>query len=172
MIECKLVPVRWEGALLGVTGIGFGGLFLWLALRNIDPAEARASLRQLSRFWLFAGVVLYLSSIGVRRLRWGVLLRTADDAKWRHPAEALLIGFAANYVLPGRVGLLRADYARIFNMSRFTSVGTIVVGIRLHRNRDSRMRVHVESSPVQRASAVPAKAPAPATLIISGMYSQ
>jgi hypothetical protein len=129
MSEYKLVRGRWKGALLGVAGIGFGGVFLWLALRDIDPAEARAALRQLNRFWLLAGVALYLGSIGVRCLRWGVLLRAADDVKWRHAAEALLIGFAANYVLPGRVGeLFRADYARrIFNMSRFTSVGTIVV---------------------------------------------
>jgi uncharacterized protein (TIRG00374 family) len=49
--------------------------------------------------------------------------------KWRHAAEALLTGFAANYILPARVGeLFRADYARrVFNMSRFTSLGTIVV---------------------------------------------
>ena len=41
----------------------------------------------------------------------------------------MLTGFAANYVLPGRIGeLFRADYAhRVFNMSRFTSLGTIVV---------------------------------------------
>ena len=40
-----------------------------------------------------------------------------------------MTGFAANYILPGRVGeLFRADYARrVFNMSRFTALGTIVV---------------------------------------------
>ncbi len=40
-----------------------------------------------------------------------------------------MTGFAANYVLPGRVGeLFRADYARrVFNKSRFTALGTIVV---------------------------------------------
>ena len=40
-----------------------------------------------------------------------------------------MTGFAANYVLPGRAGeLFRADYARrVFNMSRFTAFGTIVV---------------------------------------------
>lgn len=129
MSEYRATGGRWKGALLGVAGIAFGGVFLWLALRHVDPAEARAALQQLSRLWLLASVVLYLAGIGFRWLRWGILLRAADEVKWRHVGEALLIGFAANYVLPGRAGeLFRADYARrIFNMSRFTSVGTIVV---------------------------------------------
>lgn len=72
--------------------------------------------------------MLYLTSIGLRCIRWGVLLRATDEVKWRHAGEALLT-VAANYVLPGRVGeLFRADYARrVFNMSRFASLGTIVV---------------------------------------------
>ena len=79
--------------------------------------------------WLIAGVAVYLAAIGLRCLRWGILLRATGSVKWRHAAEALVTGFAANYVLPGRVGeLFRADYARrVFNMSRFTALGTIVV---------------------------------------------
>ena len=79
--------------------------------------------------WLIADVVVYLAGIGVRCLRWGVLLRATGSVKWRHAAEALVAGFAANYVLPGRVGeLFRADYARPrLRLSRFTALGTIVV---------------------------------------------
>ena len=74
-------------------------------------------------------VAIYLLSIGVRCLRWGLLLRATNNVSWRRAAEALVTGFAAHYVLPGRIGeLIRADYARrVFNMSRFTSLGTIVV---------------------------------------------
>jgi glycosyltransferase 2 family protein len=68
-------------------------------------------------------------SIGLRCLRWGFLLRATGSVKWRHAAEALITGFAANYILPGRIGeVFRVDYARrVFNMSRFISLGTIVV---------------------------------------------
>lgn len=116
-------------AILGGAGIGLGGVFLWLATRSLHPAEVAATLRQLDGNWLIAGVAVYLVSIGIRCLRWGVLLRATDSVKWRHAAEALVTGFAANFLLPGRVGeLFRADYARrVFNMSRFTSLGTIVV---------------------------------------------
>ncbi len=119
----------WRHALLGGAGIVLGGLFLWLAVRHINADEVAAALRQMDGKWLVAGVAFYLAAIALRCLRWGVLLRATDNVKWAHAAEALLTGFAANYVLPGRVGeLFRADYARrVFNMSRFTSLGTIVV---------------------------------------------
>ncbi len=115
--------------ILGGAGIVAGGVFLWLALRHIDPGDLERALREMQGKWLIAGVAVYLGAIGLRCLRWGVLLRATGSVKWRHAAEALVTGFAANYVLPGRVGeLFRADYARrVFNMSRFTALGTIVV---------------------------------------------
>jgi glycosyltransferase 2 family protein len=116
-------------ALAGGLGVLLGGVFLWLALRQTDPQELKSALHEMNGYWLIIAVAVYLLSIGVRCLRWGVLLRATDNVKWRHAAEALVTGFAANYVLPGRIGeLFRADYARrVFNMSRFTSLGTIVV---------------------------------------------
>src|SRR5262249_44498893 len=119
----------WKPAFLGGSGIILGGVFLALAVRTVDPADLAAALQGVDWRWLIAAVAIYLTSIALRCMRWGVLLRATDSVKWRHAAEALLTGFAANCVLPGRVGeLFRADYARrVFNMSRFTSLGTIVV---------------------------------------------
>jgi uncharacterized protein (TIRG00374 family) len=118
-----------EHVLLGAIGFLLGGVFLWLAMRNVNPADIKTTLRQVDIGWLIAGVTLYLLSIGVRCLRWGILLRATGSVKWRHAAEALVTGYAVNFVLPGRVGeLFRADYAhRIFKLSRFTSFGTIIV---------------------------------------------
>lgn len=120
---------HWKHVILGGAGILLGGVFLWLAVRDLDLRDIETVLRQLDPQWLIAGVAIYLASIGVRCLRWGVLLRATVNVKWRHASEALVTGFAANFVLPGRVGeLFRVDYARrVFHMSRFTSFGTIVV---------------------------------------------
>jgi uncharacterized protein (TIRG00374 family) len=120
---------NWKPALLASFGVFLGGIFLWLALRKINPSDVEIMLQRVNRNWLLVAVAIYLLSIGLRCLRWGVLLRATDKVKWRHVTEALVTGFAANYVLPGRVGeLFRADYAsRVFKMSRFTSIGTIVV---------------------------------------------
>jgi glycosyltransferase 2 family protein len=118
-----------EHVLLGAIGFLLGGVFLWLAMRNVNPADIKTTLRQVDIGWLIAGVTLYLLSIGVRCLRWGILLRATGSVKWRHAAEALVTGYAVNFVLPGRVGeLFRADYAhRVFKLSRFTAFGTIIV---------------------------------------------
>jgi glycosyltransferase 2 family protein len=113
----------------GIIGLALGGLFLHLALRNISRQDFEAVLQRFDRSWLAIGVAVYMASIALRCLRWGILLRTNGAVKWRHAVEALLAGYAANYLLPARIGeLFRADYAmRLFHMSRFTSLGTIFV---------------------------------------------
>ncbi len=120
---------NWRRVAVGTFGVVIGGVFLWLALRHVDPRDLERALREMDSKWLIASVAIYLAAIGLRCLRWSILLRATGTVKWRHAAEALVTGFAANYVLPGRVGeLFRADYARrVFNMSRFTALGTIVV---------------------------------------------
>lgn len=113
----------------GVIGLALGGLFLYLALRNISRQDFEAVLQRFDRSWLALGVAVYMASIALRCLRWGILLRTNGAVRWRHAVEVLLAGYAANYLLPARIGeLFRADYAmRLFQMSRFTALGTIFV---------------------------------------------
>src|SRR5262249_4236895 len=120
---------NWKHALLGGTGIVLGGAFLWLAMRNVARSDIETTLRQVDVKWLGIGVMIYLASISLRCLRWGFLLRGTGSVKWRHAAEALITGFAANFIMPARIGeLFRADYAhRVFKMNRFTTFGTIVV---------------------------------------------
>jgi uncharacterized protein (TIRG00374 family) len=127
--EAPSSGANWRRASIGTLGVVIGGVFLWLAVRHVDPRNLERALREMEGKWLIAGVAVYLAAIGLRCLRWGILLRATGTVKWRHAAEALVTGFAANYILPGRVGeLFRADYARrVFNISRFTALGTIVV---------------------------------------------
>ena len=115
--------------LLALAGLVIGIVFLWLTLRGIDGADLARAVSRVRYQWLAAGVLFYLASIGLRSLRWSILLRASGKVRWRHVFEALLTGFAANYLLPGRIGeLFRAEYARrLFKISRFTSIGTIVV---------------------------------------------
>jgi uncharacterized membrane protein YbhN (UPF0104 family) len=114
---------------LSLCGLATGALLLWIALRGIDPSEIEAAIGQVNPLWLAGASTAYLASIACRCVRWGTLLRATGSVKWRHVAETLIVGFAANYLLPGRIGeLFRAEYARrLFDMSRFTSLGTIVV---------------------------------------------
>jgi uncharacterized membrane protein YbhN (UPF0104 family) len=102
---------NWRRPATGALGVVICGVFLWLALRHVDPGDLERALREMDGKWLIAGVSVYLAAIGLRCLRWGILLRATGRVKWRHAADALVTGFTANYVLPGRVGeLFRADY--------------------------------------------------------------
>jgi glycosyltransferase 2 family protein len=121
--------VVFRGVLFGAVGLLVGLFFLYLALRDLDRRDIEAVLLRFDGAWLAAGMAIYFASIVLRCLRWGTLLRRNGDVKWRHAGEAFLAGYAANYLLPGRIGeLIRAEYAtRLFHMSRFTALGTIFV---------------------------------------------
>ena len=43
---------------LGGAGIALGGAFLWLAMRDIDPAVVASTLRQVNGYWLVVSVIL------------------------------------------------------------------------------------------------------------------
>src|ERR1043166_2474559 len=80
----------------GIAGLALGGLFLYLALRNIRRQDFEPVLQRFDRSCLAIGVAVYMGAIDVRSLRWGVLLRTNESVKWRHAVEALLDGEAEN----------------------------------------------------------------------------
>jgi uncharacterized membrane protein YbhN (UPF0104 family) len=124
LISSLKAPPRWviaKRVALGLSSIVLGGVFLWLALRGISRRDVVIAVSQLSSLWLVIAVSIYLSSIALRCLRWGILLRANGYVNWRHVAEALIAGYAANCILPARLGeLFRADYARrLFHISRF-----------------------------------------------------
>jgi len=79
---------NWRRAAIGTFGVVIGGVFLWLALRHIDPGDLERALREMEGKWLITGVAVYLAAIGLRCLRWGILLRATGSVKWRHAARA------------------------------------------------------------------------------------
>ncbi len=72
---------------------------------------------------------IYWVELTFRIQRWAIILRPVRALRFRQIAMALIIGYAANNVLPARLGeLFRADFlGRRFKVSRFSAVGTIVI---------------------------------------------
>jgi len=70
-----------------------------------------------------------LADIAVRALRWKLILVPVADVKYVRTVQYLTIGYAANNVLPARLGeLVRAHYVGDREgVSRSTALGTIVV---------------------------------------------
>jgi len=111
--------MRWNGK--AVVGILLSVILLWWTLRGEDPA---AILREIGQAdpWLFLLAVI-VATLGLvpRAIRWGILLRpVADDIPFRSRFAATSIGFAANNLLPARVG----EFARAFSLGRLSRVPT------------------------------------------------
>jgi uncharacterized membrane protein YbhN (UPF0104 family) len=108
----------WRRAAIGALGVVIGGIFLWLALRHIDPGDLERALREMDAKWLIAGVAVYLGAIGLRCLRWGILLRAKEWVLLVGAAASILFGAALIFILLSqridlrRLGVMESIAAR------------------------------------------------------------
>src|SRR4051794_39818318 len=112
-------------------GVGFvvGGVLLWLALRGINSESLASAFTSMSLQWTLAAVAFYYMELGIRSIRWWLIVRQVADLRLSQVAIALLVGYAVNAILPARIGeLFRADYCgRQYGVSRTKIIGTIVI---------------------------------------------
>jgi len=110
-------------------GTAISALFLYLAFHNIDLHLIYHSMQSTSIPLIitvgFLTVILYL----IRALRWFHLLAPIKKIGLDSLFSSTVIGFAANCVLPARLGeFIRANYiGRMEHISKSSSLGTIVV---------------------------------------------
>jgi glycosyltransferase 2 family protein len=104
------------------------GLF-WLALRNIDPAQTLALFRQAQLRWLAPLFVLIVTGLGLRGLRWKLLLDPARPVRLWDTFRLQAAGLALNNVLPLRLGeVFRGTAgAKLFDIPLATVFATIIV---------------------------------------------
>ena len=102
-----------------IIGIGLSLLLLAWALRDVSPGEVWRELRGADLVLLTASVLVNLASLAIRAVRWGLLLHpVAPSVPFRARFASVVIGFAANNVLPARVG----EFARALTLSRVAPV--------------------------------------------------
>lgn len=112
-------------------GIAVSALFVVLLLRQVDRDEVVAELLNLrgNAGWLVLAVGVEFIALWVRALRWRVVLDSAVRISTGEAWSVLMIGYAANNLLPLRAGeLVRAQllYAA-HGTGRLATLGTIVV---------------------------------------------
>ena len=100
-------------------GVVLSLLLLWWALRDVSAAEVARQLRDADFLLLTLSVLVALAGFHFRAFRWGILLSPVQPQLPFSPRlAATYIGFAANNVLPARVG----EFARAFALSRLTGI--------------------------------------------------
>src|SRR5690606_32906829 len=102
-------------------GILLSILLLWWALRDVSFAEVASRIRSAEPLPFALAIAVTVGGFWFRAVRWGVLLLPAFGTLPMRPRmAATFIGFAANNLLPARVG----EFARAFSLSRLTPVPT------------------------------------------------
>lgn len=110
-------------------GLAVSALFMALLLRQVDRDELLASLAGVRVGWLVVAIAVEFIALWVRGMRWRLILHSTVRVRDRDAVAMLLIGYAANNVLPLRAGeLVRAQllYNR-HGTGRLATLGTIVV---------------------------------------------
>lgn len=112
----------WLGLLISVA-------FLYVAFHNVDLSLLYLSIKSASILFFIPIVVLTFSFYFIRALRWFHLLEPIKKIGLFSLFSSTVIGFAANCVLPARLGeFIRANYiGRMENISKSSSLATIVI---------------------------------------------
>jgi glycosyltransferase 2 family protein len=87
-----------------VVGLALTVVFLVLALQRVDLAGFVDELKNVNYIWLLPSAICTLFGYVLRTVRWRVILSGAARAPMRTLFPVLIMGFATNNLLPGRLG--------------------------------------------------------------------
>jgi uncharacterized protein (TIRG00374 family) len=112
-----------------VVGVLITVFFLWLAVRNVDIAAVRDALGQASYGYLIPAGIFCATGYLLRTLRWRRILAPTKTVPFARLFPVLMVGFAANNLLPARIGEFVRAYllARRERISSSLSLATIVL---------------------------------------------
>src|SRR5690606_8424016 len=98
-----------------VVGITLSLLLLAWVLRDVSPGEVAREIAEANLPLLVLSIAVTMCGFAIRAVRWGVLLLpVAPRVPFRPRYAAVMIGFAANNLLPARVG----EFARALTLAR------------------------------------------------------
>jgi len=118
-------PFSWRVWL----GLLISAIFVYLALRQVDLSRMWLVIRTADPLLLFLVILLSLFQYVIRAWRWRILIEPIKKTAFSSRLYALMIGFAANCILPARLGeIIRANYlGQREHISASSTFGTIVV---------------------------------------------
>jgi glycosyltransferase 2 family protein len=114
--------VVWAGLLLSL-------LFGWLAIRDVDLDEVKDALAEQDYAYLVPAALALAVGVALRAWRWQYLFEPHRRPPYRYVANALLVGYLFNTILPARAGeLARVQVlGRRADVSRAQVLSTVVL---------------------------------------------
>lgn len=119
-------PVNWQGFL----GLLISALFLYIALRGVDPKQVLHEFEGANPWWLLLATFNATATIAVRAWRWKPLLEPiVPSSRFRSRFAGTFIRFAVNNIFPARIGEFAGAYSlsRMEPVSASGSFGSLVV---------------------------------------------
>jgi uncharacterized protein (TIRG00374 family) len=122
------VKARLAG-LRPVIGLLLTLVFLVLALQRVDLAGFADELRSVNYLWILPSALCTLLGYVLRSVRWRVILSGAARAPLTTLFPVLIMGFATNNLLPGRLGEFWRAYllGRKRNVPKSFALASVVV---------------------------------------------
>ena len=102
-------------------GLLLGAALLYLSVRNVSWIEVKSEFESIVYGWIFLALILYWIELTLRIARWRILLSQLKPPVLKyHIVLAFLSGYAANNVLPAKLGeAFRADLQRFLQQSHW-----------------------------------------------------
>ena len=112
-----------------LVGLGLTVVFLVLALQRVDLRAFVDELRNVNYLWLVPSAMCTLAGYVLRTVRWRVILSGAARAPLSTLFPVLIMGFATNNLLPGRLGEFWRAYllGRKRNVRKTLALASVVV---------------------------------------------
>ncbi len=113
----------------GLIGAAISVVAIALVIRTVDLGKTLDVLSRADLRWVAFGALLSTADLAFRGLRWQRLIRPIAPVRYVAMFGYLLIGYAANNILPARLGeLVRSHYlGDREGISRASALGTVVV---------------------------------------------
>ena len=110
-------------------GLALSAVLIWLSVRSLDLREVGRALASANWLWFLPICGLTLLAFWIRAVRWGWLLMGVKRVNAWSLFSATMIGFAANNLLPARLGELVRPWAlgKSERISRSSVFATVIV---------------------------------------------
>jgi uncharacterized protein (TIRG00374 family) len=118
-----------KAGLTRAVGLGLTVVFLVLAFQRVDLAGFIEELKNVNYFWLLPSAACTLLGYVLRTVRWRLILSGAARAPVSTLFPVLVMGFATNNLLPGRLGEFWRAYllGRKRNVRKTFALASVVV---------------------------------------------